>query len=92
MNFKGYISSAGGFSQSANKYKIFVLYPNGTARSTKSFLGIRFYPKVLPGSRIVVPEKPIEVKMKLSTAENVAILTSITSMVALIYSILKSTP
>jgi protein involved in polysaccharide export with SLBB domain len=90
MNFKGYISSAGGFSQSANKYKIFVLYPNGTARSTKSFLGIKFYPRVLPGSRIVVPEKPVEIKTRMSTAETVGILTSVTSMAALIYSVLKS--
>ena len=89
VNLKGYISSAGGFSQTANKGKVFVLYPNGTARSTKNFLGIKFYPKIVPGSRIVVPEKPIEVKLKMSTGETIGVLTSVTSMIALIYSIIK---
>ena len=89
MCLKDYISNSGGFSLNANKNKVFVLYPNGAAKSTKSFLGFRFYPKIEPGTRIVVAEKPIEIKNKLTPGETVAILTSVTSVVALIYSILK---
>ena len=50
---------------------------------------IRFYPNIQPGARIIVPEKPAELKAKLSPAENIAVLTSVTSVVALIYSMLK---
>jgi protein involved in polysaccharide export with SLBB domain len=89
MRLTDYISGSGGFSLNANKNKVFVLYPNGSAKSTKSFLGIKTYPRVQPGSRIVVPENPVEIKNKLTPAETVAILTSISSVVALMYSILK---
>ncbi len=90
MNLRDYISNSGGFSLNANINKVFVLYPNGTAKSTKSFLGLKIYPKIEPGTRIIVPEKPIEIKNKMTPAETVAILTSISSTVALVYSILKS--
>jgi protein involved in polysaccharide export with SLBB domain len=89
MRLTDYISGSGGFSLNANKNKVFVLYHNGSAKSTKSFLGIKTYPRVQPGSRIVVPENPVEIKNKLTPAETVAILTSISSVVALMYSILK---
>jgi len=89
MSLGKYINNAGGFSLQAEKKKVFVLYANGTAKSTNRFMWIRFYPKIQPGARIIVPEKPAELKVKLSPAENIAVLTSVTSVVALIYSMLK---
>jgi protein involved in polysaccharide export with SLBB domain len=89
MSLGKYINNAGGFSLQAEKKKVFVLYANGTAKSTTRFMWIRFYPKIEPGARIIVPEKPAEIKNKLSPAENIAVLTSVTSVVALIYSMLK---
>lgn len=89
MRLMDYINGSGGLSLNADRSKIFVLYPNGGAKSTKSFLGIRSYPKIQPGARIIVPEQPIEIRNKLTTGETVSILTSITSTVALCYSILK---
>jgi len=89
MSLGKYINNAGGFSLQAEKKKVFVLYANGTAKSTNRFMWIRFYPKVQPGARIIVPEKPTEIKNKMSPAENIAVLTSVTSVVALIYSMLK---
>jgi len=55
---KHYIQSGGGFDLRAKKGKAYVIYPNGAAASTKSFLFFRNYPKVMPGSEIVVPKKP----------------------------------
>ena len=55
---KEYIMASGGFSQMAKKSKVYVLYANGTAESTKSGLFGRRYPKVVPGCEIIVPEKP----------------------------------
>ena len=58
-SFKYYISSAGGFSAKAKKGKSFVVYSNGRSKKAGSFLGLfRTYPKILPGSKVVVPAKP----------------------------------
>jgi len=88
-SLKSYISNAGGFTEQAQAKKVFVLYANGTAKSTRHFLGIRCYPKLQPGARIIVPEKPTEIKNPLSAGEMVGILTSITSAMVLIYSVVK---
>lgn len=58
--FRYYISSAGGFSAKARKSKSFVVYSNGRSKKTGNFLGIfRNYPKVTPGSTVVVAAKPV---------------------------------
>jgi len=88
-SLRSYISGAGGFTEQAQAKKTFVLYANGTAKSTTSFLGIRHYPKLQPGARIIVPEKPTEIKNPLTAGEMVGILTSITSAMVLIYSVVK---
>ena len=89
MSFRDYVSNAGGFSDRAQKSNAFVLYANGTAKSTKNFLGIKFYPKVKPGARIVIPEKPTDIKNKLSPVETVSILRSIMTVSTLVYSIIQ---
>jgi len=88
-SLKSYIDNAGGYTEQALAKKVFVLYANGTAKSTSYFLGIRRYPKLQPGARIIVPEKPTEIKNPLSAGEKVGILTSITSAMVLIYSVVK---
>lgn len=57
-SFASYISAAGGFNRNAYKKRVFVVYPNGRSASTKSFLGIKAYPRVTPGSSIFVPVEP----------------------------------
>lgn len=57
-SLRKYIRSSGGFAQSAKKSKVYVLYANGTAESTRGSLFGRRYPKVAPGCEIIVPEKP----------------------------------
>jgi protein involved in polysaccharide export with SLBB domain len=52
-----YVDQGGGFSLRAKKKKAYVVYANGTASATKQFLFFKNYPKVLPGSQIVIPEK-----------------------------------
>jgi protein involved in polysaccharide export with SLBB domain len=54
----GYVSFSGGYSSKAAKSRTFVVYPNGSSSRTHSFLGIRAYPKIKPGSQVFVPEKP----------------------------------
>jgi protein involved in polysaccharide export with SLBB domain len=59
-NLKGlrhYINKAGGFDSRANKKRTYVVYANGEVSRTRSFLGLRAYPKVEPGAEIFVPTK-----------------------------------
>jgi len=89
LNLGYYISNAGGFSERAQKNKTFVLYANGSAKSTSNFLGFRSYPPINPGSHIVVPEKPTELKERVSTAELVSIMSSIATVAVLVISVFK---
>ena len=52
------MSQAGGFTPSSNRKESFVEYQNGNIKSTKSFLFLKFYPKIKAGSKIFVPKKP----------------------------------
>jgi len=63
QKLKHYINQSGGFGLHAKKRKTYVIYPNGAAAATKTFCFIRRYPKVFPGSEIVVPQKPIREPM-----------------------------
>ncbi|WP_348810457.1 SLBB domain-containing protein [Flavobacterium maritimum] len=81
-NFKYYLGAVGGIDAKGWKKNAYIIYPNGEAAVSNSFLFIRSYPKVTPGSQIVVPEKP-ETK-KMTTGEWVSIGSVITSLALLI--------
>ena len=80
------INSAGGFGLDAKKSRVYVVYQNGSIKSTKSFLIFRKYPKLLPGSKIFVPKKS-ENNNKVSVGEIVGYTTSLVSIIALIKSL-----
>mgnify|MGYP005614113793 FL=1 len=82
-----YLSAVGGTDAKAWKRKAYVIYPNGQAAVTGSFLFFKSYPKVTAGSQIVVPEKPLTKKM--STGEWVSIGSVITSLSLLILNAFK---
>ena len=83
-SFKKSIVNSGGFSENADKKRAYVIYPNGLKKQTRSFLFIRNYPKILPGSVIIVPPKPE--KNRTNVAEIVGYSTSLVSIIALIKS------
>jgi len=56
-NFKDYISSAGGYTTYALKSKAYVVYANGKAAATSHFLFFKSYPKIEPGSELIIPKK-----------------------------------
>ncbi len=85
--FKYYINAVGGINNKGWKRKAYIIYPNGKADVTKSFLFFRSYPTVEPDSQIVVPEKPDTKKM--STGEWVSIGSVITSLALLIVTAFK---
>jgi hypothetical protein len=86
--FSYYLDAVGGLNAKGWKKKAFIIYPNGRAAVSNSrFLFFRTYPKVTPGSQIVVPEKPLT--KKLTTGEWVSIGSVITSMALLIITAFK---
>jgi len=80
--FRYYIDAVGGADSKGWKRKAYIIYPNGKASVTSSFLFFRSYPKVEPDSQIVVPQKPETRKM--STGEWVSIGSVLTSLALLI--------
>ena len=80
------INAAGGFGLDAKKSRVYVVYQNGSIKSSKSFLIFRKYPKLLPGSKVFVPKKA-EDKTKTSVGEIVGYTTSLVSIIALIKSL-----
>ena len=80
------INAAGGFGLDAKKSRVYVVYQNGSIKSTKSFLIFRKYPKLLPGSKVFVPKKAKN-NNKTSVGEIVGYTTSLVSIIALIKSL-----
>jgi protein involved in polysaccharide export with SLBB domain len=60
---RDYISKAGGFTDEARRSKIYVVYANGDAKSTRSFLGIKSFPNIEPGAEIIIPKKHFKQQM-----------------------------
>ncbi len=86
-SLKNYIRESGGFSANALKKGTYIIYANGEVDAIRSFMGFRSYPKVFPGSRIMVPEKPE--KRQMTTGEIVGISTSMASVAAIFISLFK---
>ena len=78
--FKDYINSAGGFSSYALRSKAYVVYANGKASATKNFLFFKSYPKVKPGTELIIPKK--REKKNTSIAEVAGFATVILSLVS----------
>lgn len=85
--FKYYINSVGGVDSKGWKKKAYIIYPNGRADVTTSFLFFRSYPKVEPDSQIVVPERPERKKM--SAGEWAGLGTAFASLALLIVTAFK---
>ncbi|MEN2489789.1 SLBB domain-containing protein [Flavobacterium sp. B11] len=85
--FKYYLNAVGGVDNKGWKKKAYIIYPNGKASVTTSFLFFRSYPQVEPDSQIVIPEKP-ETK-KMSTGEWVGIGSVVSSLALLIVTAFK---
>lgn len=81
-SFRYYLNSVGGVNAKGWRKKAYIIYPNGKADVTSSFLFFRSYPKVTPDSQIVVPEKPE--RKKLTAGEWVGFGSVISSLALLI--------
>lgn len=84
---RDYISDAGGYSADAWRRKAYIVYANGKAATTKHFLFIKSYPKVLPGSELVVPKRPDRKGM--TTGEVIGISSALASLAGVVIAILR---
>ncbi|WP_420151528.1 SLBB domain-containing protein [Spirosoma sp.] len=88
-SFRDYVDEAGRFTNKALKRKVYLIGANGKIKPTRSFLGIRSYPKPERGAEIVVPVTPAKEPSKTSSTERAAWLTVIASGVAVILTALR---
>jgi protein involved in polysaccharide export with SLBB domain len=85
--FQGYISQSGGFSDRSLKRRSYVLYANGSVKSTRKIIFFNNYPHVDPGAEIFVPKK-ID-KKPMSAAEIVGISGGLASLAVIILTMIK---
>ena len=83
-NFMSYISDVGGITDKGNLKKAYIQYSNGISRKIHHFLFFRNYPKVLPGSKIIVPEKTDTARKGLSIFEASTLFGSLATLISLI--------
>lgn len=88
LKLKEYLNLAGGTTDSAFVKKTYVKYGNGRLDRTRSFLGIKAYPKIENGSEIIVP---VRRKYKWTPAERIAISTAVVSIATLLFTIFNAT-
>jgi len=86
-SLKYYLKNAGGTTDKGWLKKVYVVHANGSASSSSSFLGFNSYPKILPGSKIIVPEKPE--KSKMTTGEIIGISSILTSLAGILLAVFK---
>lgn len=82
-----YVNRSGGFSDNAMKRKTFVIYSDGTTQVTRGLI-CHNYPKIEPGSQIIVPQKPEKSKTD-NTGKWLAIASTLTTIMIAITTILK---
>ena len=86
LTFSDYLAQAGGITDSASVKRIYVRYANGLTDRTRSFMGIKNYPKIQPGMEIVVPESN---KRRISSAERIALSSAIVSIVTMVATVVR---
>ncbi|MCF8317800.1 MAG: SLBB domain-containing protein [Haliscomenobacter sp.] len=85
--FKHYISQGGGFSNRSLKRRSYVIYANGSVKSTSKIFFFNNYPAIEPGAELFVPQK--EEKRPLSAGEIVGISSGLASLAVIILNLVK---
>jgi protein involved in polysaccharide export with SLBB domain len=79
-SLQDYLDGAGGYTEYADKKNVYVKAPNGISTKRRRVLFFRVNPKVVPGSEIVVPEFPTNMKKGMTTAEAVGLSSALVSV------------
>jgi len=82
--FKYYINAAAGTTENARLKGAYIQYPDGLNQPVRHFLFFRHYPKVKPGSKIIVPEKTPDNRIKIGIGDIGGIAAALTAIVSII--------
>ena len=86
-----YISSAGGFTSSSARKRVYVIYSNGSVKRTRNFLFMKFYPNVERGSEIIVPKKIKSANTSQQIVSIVSVFTGTVTSIIGIITLIKAT-
>ena len=87
---KYYINLAGGFDNRAKKSRTYVVSCQWGCGKDKEVLFFNIYPKVKPGSDVIVPSKPIKIPVRVQDV--VAITSGLATLALLINQISNNNP
>ncbi len=85
--FKYYVSQGGGFSERSMRKRAYVIYANGSVKSTRKVFLFNNFPSIEPGAEVFVPKK--ELKKPVSAGEIVGISSALASMAVIILNLVK---
>jgi protein involved in polysaccharide export with SLBB domain len=83
-SFKYYINAAAGTTENARLKGAYIKYPDGLNQPVRHFLFFRNYPSVKPGSKIIVPEKSPDSRIKIGIGDIGGIAAALTAIVSII--------
>lgn len=86
-SFIDYVDGAGGFTDKALRKSAYVRYANGSVESASKFLFFNNYPKIKPGSEIMIPKRAEREKMNMQSI--VGLSTGLASLAAIIISLIR---
>jgi polysaccharide biosynthesis/export protein len=84
-----YIAKAGGFTDKARIRKTYVKYPNGIVDQTRRYFVFNKYPRIEPGSLIIVPPKDESDRRQTSAGERAAIISVLGTLAITLVNILR---
>ncbi len=82
-SFKYYINAAAGTTENARLKGAYIKYPDGLNMPVRHFLFFRSYPEVKPGSKIIVPEKTPDSRLKINFGDLGGIAAALTAIVSI---------
>lgn len=90
--FMDYISESGGFTKRSMRSRTYVLYPNGSVDRTRRFLFVNVYPKIQPGSEIIVPQKLVNPQQQVAQVQGfIGTITATLGTVLTLFTLLRLT-
>lgn len=90
-SFKDFISEAGGFTANSARKRAYVLYSNGSVKRARTFMFIRFFPKIERGAEIIVPKNVKNTNTAQQVFQLVSVLTGTVTSVIGIITLIKAT-
>jgi protein involved in polysaccharide export with SLBB domain len=86
---RSYLRDAGGVTRFADTRRVYVIHADGSSSATTRFLGLKFYPKVVPGSVVMVPLKHSQEERSKDPSRMAATASILASTTGLIFALIN---